>query len=67
MMAQHPIPPEPPVIVPPNRDVPDPTDPLRRGPDRQLPPDSTPIPEQDPGTPVDKRDPPANPPHTEMV
>ena len=41
-MAQHPIPPEPPVIVPPNRDVPDPMDPMRRGPDRQLPPDSTP-------------------------
>ena len=52
MKLQHPNPPEPPVTVPPNRDVPDPDDPMRRNPDRHLPPDQAPVPEREPGKPM---------------
>ena len=38
MELQHPSPPEPPIVIPPNPDLPDPADPMRRGPDRHLPP-----------------------------
>ena len=50
-MTQHPNPPEPPVVVPPNVDVPDPADPMRRNPDRHLPPDAPPVPEREPEKP----------------
>jgi hypothetical protein len=51
MELQHPSPPEPPVVIPPNRDVPDPADPMRRNPDRHLPPGQTPVPEREPDKP----------------
>jgi hypothetical protein len=62
MELQHPRPPEPPVKVPPNEDIPDPLDDPTRGTPDYLPPDSPPIPERDPGTPVEKREPPLKEP-----
>ena len=48
MELQHPRPPEPPVKVPPNEDIPDPLDDPTRGTPDYLPPDSPPVPERDP-------------------
>src|SRR3954468_13436431 len=56
MELQHPRPPEPPVKVPPNEDIPDPLEDPTRGTPDYLPPDSPPLPERDPGTPVEKRE-----------
>jgi hypothetical protein len=61
MELQHPRPPEPPVKVPPNEDI-DPLDDPTRGTPDYLPPDSPPIPERDPGTPLEKREPPLKEP-----
>jgi hypothetical protein len=48
---QHPNPPELPIVVPPDKNVPDPADPTRRNPDRHLPPDQAPVPEREPDKP----------------
>jgi hypothetical protein len=67
MELQHPRPPEPPVKVPPNEDIPDPLDDPTRGTPDYLPPDSPPIPERDPGTPLEKREPPVKVPPNEDI
>jgi hypothetical protein len=62
MNLQHPRPPDPPVIVPPDKDVPDPSDDPTKGTPDYLPTDSPPVPEREPGMPPERRAPPANQP-----